>query len=185
MHWYTFTLVQLCTFTDTSTLVHWFAGSLMHCYTGTNGTSEPNLLTAVSLFLQVIFACLAAVAAAAPQLLDSPPVVAILRDDRRDDGNGNFNYAFEADNGIAVDISGTPGAEGQSNMQGFYRFTLPDGTIAEVRFIADENGFQPESSLLPTPHPLPAHALEQVRFAEEQRARGILWDQNGFIANKK
>ncbi|XP_042859069.1 cuticle protein AM1199-like [Penaeus japonicus] len=107
-----------------------------------------------------------------PIRADSPDV-AILRDDRQDDGDGNFNYAFEADNGISVSVVGTPGAAGQSNMEGSFRFTLPDGTIAEVTYIADENGFQPSSDLLPTPHPLPAHAIEQIRFAEEQRALGV------------
>ncbi|XP_042229188.1 cuticle protein AMP4-like [Homarus americanus] len=132
----------------------------------------------------VILACLAAVAVAAPQFVDLPPVV-ILRDDRQDSGDGNFQYAFEADNGIAVEASGTPGSAGQSNMQGVFRFPLPDGTIAEVRYIANEDGFQPESSLLPTAHPLPAHAIEQIRFAEEQRALGITYDQFGFRSNRK
>ncbi|XP_042241695.1 cuticle protein AM1159-like [Homarus americanus] len=123
----------------------------------------------------VLLACLAAVAVAAPQG-DERPVVEIIKDERSDSGDGNFNYAFEADNGISMSVSGTPGAEGQSNMQGVYSFILPDGTIAEIRFIANENGFQPESPLLPTPHPLPAHAIEQIRFAEEQRAAGITFE---------
>lgn len=71
--------------------------------------------------LQVLLACLAAVAAAAPQLQDGRPIVLVLRDDRVDNGDGNFNYAFEADNGIMVEASGTPGVAGQSNMQGVYR----------------------------------------------------------------
>ncbi|XP_071551774.1 cuticle protein AM1199-like [Panulirus ornatus] len=147
----------------------------------------------------VILACLASVAVAAPQfddlvapapqveelILPSPrleeiiPVVKILRDDRQDDGNGNFNYAFEADNGIVVEAAGTPGSLGQVNMQGIFRFLLPDGRTAEVRYIADENGFQPQSDFIPTPHPLPAHAIEQIRFAEEQRAAGATWDLQG------
>lgn len=47
--------------------------------------------------------------------------VAILRDDRQDNGDGNFNYAFEADNGISVSVVGTPGEAGQSNMEGSFR----------------------------------------------------------------
>ncbi|XP_050720608.1 cuticle protein AM1159-like [Eriocheir sinensis] len=124
----------------------------------------------------VLLACLAAVAAAAPQFDASLPVVLVLRDDRQDNGDGNFNFAFEADNGIYEERSGSIGSLGQSNMQGSYRFPLPDGTFAEVRFVADENGFRPESPLLPTPHPMPAHALEQIRIAEEQRARGITFE---------
>ncbi|XP_042229162.1 cuticle protein AM1159-like [Homarus americanus] len=123
----------------------------------------------------VLLACLAALAVAAPQFDNSPPV-AILRDDRVDNGDGSFQYAFEADNGIAVEASGTPGSQGQSNIQGVFRFPLSDGSIAEVRYIADENGFQPQSPLLPTPPPLPAHAIEQIRFAEEQRALGVVFE---------
>ncbi|XP_042229147.1 cuticle protein AM1159-like [Homarus americanus] len=123
----------------------------------------------------VLLVCLAAVAIAAPDFHGLPPVV-ILRDDRQDSGDGNFNYAFEADNGIAVEASGTPGSAGQSNMQGVYRFPLPDGTLAEIRYVADELGFRPESPLLPQPHPLPPHAIEQIRIAEEQRAQGITFE---------
>ncbi|KAK8377586.1 hypothetical protein O3P69_013910 [Scylla paramamosain] len=129
----------------------------------------------------VLLACLVAAVAAAPQLEQgSQPVedrpVAIVYEERTDSGDGNFKYAFEADNGIAVDVSGTRGAEGQSNMEGTYRFTLPDGTVAEVRFFADENGYRAESPLNPTPHPLPAHAIEQIRIAEEQREQGITFE---------
>ncbi|XP_045101411.1 cuticle protein AM1199-like [Portunus trituberculatus] len=131
----------------------------------------------------VLLACLVVAVAAAPQLQqDLQPVVvedrpvAIVYEEHTDSGDGNFKYAFEADNGIAVDVTGTRGVEGQSNMEGTYRFTLPDGTVAEVRFFADENGYRAESPLIPTPHPLPAHAIEQIRIAEEQREQGITFE---------
>ncbi|XP_066941930.1 cuticle protein AM1199-like [Macrobrachium rosenbergii] len=129
----------------------------------------------------IVLAFLAAVAVAAPQFgqpqqqfLQNP--VAILRDDRQDLGNGEFSYVFEADNGISESRRGYVGAFGQSNMEGSYRFPLPDGSFAEVRYVADENGFRAESPFIPTPHPLPAHAIEQIRIAEEQRARGITFE---------
>ncbi|KAG7176955.1 Cuticle protein [Homarus americanus] len=65
------------------------------------------------------------------------------------------------------------------------KFFYPDGTQEDLRFTADEFGYQPQSALLPTPHPLPAHALEQLRIAEEQRAAGITFDQRGFRVNRK
>ncbi|XP_050720648.1 cuticle protein AM1159-like [Eriocheir sinensis] len=114
----------------------------------------------------VVLACLVAVAAAAPQLRP----VEILLDERTQGTDGSFSYTYEAENGIAMDVSGRPGSEGQSNMQGSYRFTLPDGTLAEVRFFADENGYRAESPLIP---PVPAHAQEQIRIAQEQREQGI------------
>ncbi|XP_063598373.1 cuticle protein AM1199-like [Penaeus indicus] len=135
----------------------------------------------------LIVAALVAVAVAAPQFgnqygnqfdrrdrVNYRPI-AILRDDRQDFGDGNFNYQFETENGINVNARGTPGSKGQSNIEGYYRFPLEDGTFAEVRYIADEFGFRAESPLIPTPHPLPAHAIEQIRFAEEQRRRGITY----------
>ncbi|XP_064083994.1 cuticle protein AM1199-like [Macrobrachium nipponense] len=131
----------------------------------------------------IALACLAAAAVASPQFglpqqqqfLQNPPV-AILRDERQDQGNGEFAYTFEADNGISESRRGFVGSLGQSNMEGSYRFPLPDGSFAEVRYVADENGFRAESPFIPTPHPLPAHAIEQIRIAEEQRARGIRFD---------
>ncbi|XP_045621210.1 cuticle protein AM1199 [Procambarus clarkii] len=139
----------------------------------------------------VVLACLAALAAAAPQQFgkqlsqrdrqDYKPI-AILKDNRVDYGDGNFNYDFETENGIAVNAVGTPGSKGQSNIQGSYSFTLPDGTFVEVRYVADELGYRAESPVIP---PLPAHAIEQIRFAEEQRAKGVVWDQYGFRVNRK
>ncbi|MGU1241275.1 chitin-binding domain-containing protein, partial [Pseudomonas aeruginosa] len=89
----------------------------------------------------VILACLAAVALAAPQ--DFPAdVIEIVRDERVDNGDGNFNYLFETANGIATNVQGAPGSVGQSNMQGSYRYTLDDGSVVEVTFTADENGYR-------------------------------------------
>ena len=42
--------------------------------------------------------------------------------------------------------------------------------------MADENGFQVDSDLVPTPHPLPAHAIAQIEKAERERAAGIIHD---------
>merc|ERR1711915_582688 len=121
--------------------------------------------------------CLLAVASssiAAPQTEDR--VVAILTDERVDSGDGNFNYAFTADNGVEMQVAGTPGAEGGANMQGSYVMPLEDGGFARVEFVADANGFQPQSDVL---HPVPAHVQELLRIAEQQRAEGITFDNFG------
>ncbi|XP_042241703.1 cuticle protein AM1199-like [Homarus americanus] len=139
----------------------------------------------------VLLACLATATLAAPQTYGGSdnrpqyPHIAILRDERVDHGDGNFRYEFETENGIHVNAVGTPGSEGQSNIQGFYRFPLDDGSIGEVIYVADEFGYRPESALIPTPPPLPAHAIEQIAFAEELRRQGVEWDQYGFRINRK
>ncbi|XP_066941329.1 cuticle protein AM1159-like [Macrobrachium rosenbergii] len=107
----------------------------------------------------VIFACLAALAVAAPQF-GQPNQAVILRDERQDLGNGAFVYEFEADNGISESRRGFPGSQGQSNMEGSFRFPLPDGSLAEVRYVADENGFRAESPFIPTPPPRPRHRAD-------------------------
>ncbi|XP_042891004.1 cuticle protein AMP4-like [Penaeus japonicus] len=122
----------------------------------------------------IIFACLAAVALARPQRPDSEAETVL--DERSDNGDGNFQYTFETSNGISSSNQGTPGSEGQSNMQGSFSFPLADGTIAQVSFIADENGYQPSSDLLPVAPPLPEHVYELLRIAEDQRARGITFE---------
>ncbi|XP_053631855.1 cuticle protein AM1199-like [Cherax quadricarinatus] len=127
----------------------------------------------------IVVACLVVAAAvAAPQSgrLRDPRFIAIVRDNRQDTLDGNYKFEYEGDNGIYVDGSGRQGVSGGSNMAGYYRFPLPEGGVAEVRYTADENGFRVQSPLIPTPHPLPAHAIEQIRNAEEQRRRGIIWD---------
>ena len=55
-----------------------------------------------------------------------------------------------------------------------YSFTFPDGSPYELKFVADENGFQPESALLPVapafPHPIPDFVLEQIERARLEDA---------------
>ncbi|XP_045621355.1 uncharacterized protein [Procambarus clarkii] len=91
----------------------------------------------------VLLACLAAVGAAAPHVQDGQPVVLILSDD------GSFSYADEVDNNVAVEASDT-NSEGQSNLQGIFKFPLPEEGFAEVRYIADGN-------------PLPTYVFLQAR----------------------
>ncbi|XP_042859015.1 cuticle protein AM1199-like [Penaeus japonicus] len=120
----------------------------------------------------IILVCIIALGLADPQYgRPNQKHVAIVREDRQDDGNGRFSYSFEAENGISVAAAGSPGSKGQSNINGNFRFRLDDGRVAEVTYVADEFGYRPESPLIPTPHPLPAHAIEQIRFAEGQTRR--------------
>ncbi|KAK7078330.1 hypothetical protein SK128_001385 [Halocaridina rubra] len=62
--------------------------------------------------------------------------------------------------------------EGAIVAAGQYSYTAPDGTEVLVTYVADENGFQPQSDLLPVaplfPHPIPEFVLEQIAFAAEQ-----------------
>ncbi|XP_068206655.1 cuticle protein AMP1A-like [Palaemon carinicauda] len=103
------------------------------------------------------------------------PPVAILRDDRTQDEFGSFSVDFEADNGIVFSQSGSPnGPEDSVVKSGVYAYTAPDGTFVEVKYVADENGYQPQSDLLPVapefPHPIPQFVLDQIAKAAEEDA---------------
>ncbi|KAK8388485.1 hypothetical protein O3P69_020465 [Scylla paramamosain] len=145
--------------------------------------------------LFAIIAALAAVAVAAPQYTIPEPkstygspaasarddsyemveVVPILRDDRVMEEDGRYSVDVETGNGITLSQSGTPeGPDGSVIKAGRYSYTAPDGTLVEVKFVADENGFQPESPLLPVapefPHEIPQFVLDQIAFAAEEDA---------------
>ncbi|XP_064089155.1 cuticle protein AMP4-like [Macrobrachium nipponense] len=127
----------------------------------------------------ILVALFAAVALADERPLTSPVVVAILKNEQHTpDEFGNHNSDFEAANGIEVHISGSQGENGGANVIGSWSYPQEDGSIASLKFVADENGYQPESDLLPVaphfPHPIPQFVLDQIEFArleDERRAR--------------
>nr|XP_027208967.1 cuticle protein CP14.6-like [Penaeus vannamei] len=147
-----------------------------------HGTWHQCLATALNMKLLIVL-CLAAAAAAAPGYVDadsSEREAAILRDDRVHGDDGRYNVDVETENGISLSQSGSPeGNNGAIIKAGQYTYTAPDGTVVSVKFVANENGFQPESDHLPVapefPHPIPDFVLRQIAFAAEQeaaRARG-------------
>merc|ERR1712121_28848 len=131
----------------------------------------------------IILAAFVALAAAAPQFEDEfvAPPVAIIREEADPIDGANFRHEFEADNGISQSMSGSADENGAQVMTGSYSFPLPDGTIATFNWVADANGFRVESPLLPVApqpeHAIPAHAQEQIDFANAQRAAGLVWDE--------
>ncbi|XP_047469758.1 cuticle protein AMP1A-like [Penaeus chinensis] len=123
----------------------------------------------------VILACVAAVALAAPQYSSSEEVVPILKYDRVQEDDGRYSFDFETGNGIRVSQAGSPDGDEDSVIKaGEYSYTAPDGTLVVVKFVADENGYQPQSDLLPVapafPHPIPQFVLDQIAFAAEEDA---------------
>merc|ERR1712212_94384 len=129
----------------------------------------------------IIVAAFVAFAAAAPQFDEAPPV-AIIREESDAIDGANFRHEFEADNGIVQSMVGSADENGAQVMSGSYSFPLPDGTIATFNWVADAAGFRVESPLLPVAplpeHPVPAHAQEQIDFANAQQAAGLAWDES-------
>ncbi|XP_037780606.1 cuticle protein AM1199-like [Penaeus monodon] len=117
----------------------------------------------------------------APAPHTSSPVqhIPIIRDERvHPAADGTYSFDVETGDDIVRSESGGPGGA----QQGTVSFTFPDGQVFDLQFVADLNGYQPQSPFLPVapafPHPIPAHALEQIergrleleaRTREEQR----------------
>ncbi|KAK3854059.1 hypothetical protein Pcinc_039435 [Petrolisthes cinctipes] len=138
----------------------------------------------------VILATLAAVALAAPKpdyakaaarsAIDSSEEIQVLRHDLVMEDDGRYNLDVETANGIVVSQSGAPeGPDDAVVKSGSFSWTAPDGTPVHVKFVADENGYQPQSDILPVapefPHPIPQFVLEQIEKARQEdaaRARG-------------
>ncbi|XP_068206618.1 cuticle protein AM1159-like [Palaemon carinicauda] len=125
---------------------------------------------------------LAAVAFAAPQYSygrgggDSSEEIPIIRDDRDRDDYGRYSVNVETANGIELADAGTPdGPKGTVVSSGFFSYTSPEGIPVHVKYVANENGFQPQSDLLPVapefPHPIPQFVLDQIAFAAEEDRR--------------
>ncbi|XP_026486355.1 larval cuticle protein LCP-17-like [Vanessa tameamea] len=120
-----------------------------------------------------IILSLVAVALAAPQGQQEP--IPILRQDSDISPDGSFRYAYETGNGIAAEANGALrniGAEEPAlQIQGNFQYPSEDGSPIQLSYIADENGYQPQSSILPTPPPIPIEiqrALEILATAKPQ-----------------
>ncbi|KAF2365405.1 Insect cuticle protein [Trinorchestia longiramus] len=98
-------------------------------------------------------------------ILDSVP---ILEDSRNGpDGDGNFDFRYETGDGIVHEARGANSGDGIVRVSGRFSYLSPEGEPIDISYIADENGFQAFGDALPTPPPMPPHAVAQLRAAEE------------------
>jgi len=107
-----------------------------------------------------------AISFAAAQPADKPAPVPIVSQSQTIDGTGAFAYKYESGDGTKEEATGTlkdiqvPKVDenGQKigeepgkgiSITGSYSFVGDDGQTYEVKYIADENGFQPQGAHLP------------------------------------
>ncbi|XP_076055237.1 cuticle protein AMP2-like [Oratosquilla oratoria] len=122
----------------------------------------------------MILITLVAVAAAAD--FDSREHIPIVAETRQEPVDGVSASDFEAGNGIRFAQKAIAGANGGSNAEGIFSYPDEFGNLIEVRYIANEFGFQPQGAHLPVAPPAPAHVAELLRIAEQQRAAGITFE---------
>merc|ERR1712055_625638 len=126
---------------------------------------------------KIIFAALLAVAVARPESAygsRSVEVVEIIRDARvNPSAAGEYSFDVETGDGIVRSESGS-GPDGAVETQGSFSFNHPNGDLFELKFVADAEGYKPESAALPVapafPHEIPQFVLDQIAFAAQQKA---------------
>ena len=116
------------------------------------------------MIFQVLFLALFALAAARPYP-DDREFVPILRSDViAPSETREYSFDVRTGDGIVRSESGVgAGESGAVVAQGSFSYTLEDGTPFELKFVADESGYKPESSYLPValafPYPIPQFVL--------------------------
>ncbi|XP_037780145.1 cuticle protein AM1199-like [Penaeus monodon] len=117
----------------------------------------------------------------APASRPSAPVrlVEIVRDDRiHPAADSSYTFDVETEDGIVRHEAGGPGAQ-----QGSVSCIFFIGQVSDLQFVANANGYKPQSPFQPVapalPHSIPAHALEQIErglLEYKACARGELRD---------
>lgn len=72
--------------------------------------------------------------------------------------DGSYRYAYETDAGVKVTEQGVQKIDGEVQtlaVAGSYSYPAPDGTVVQLTYVADENGFQPTGDHLPVPPAVP------------------------------
>ena len=127
--------------------------------------------------------------AARPQAQEE---VRIVNSENENDGAGNFKWLSETSDGTRIEQSGyikNPGAPQDETIQviqGAYSHYSPEGELYQVQYVADENGFVPQGSHLPTPPPIPEAIQKSLDIiyrnaaSQQQRAGQQPQQQNNF-----
>lgn len=86
-----------------------------------------------------------------PQYNQQKPPIPILKYDSKLNQDGSYQYSYETGNGIQAAEQGyvkNAGAkDGEIQVaEGYFQYTGDDGIPISLKYVADENGFQPQVS---------------------------------------
>lgn len=87
--------------------------------------------------------------------------------------DGSYRYAYETDAGVKVAEQGVQKINGDVQtlaVAGSYSYSAPDGTVVQVTYVADENGFQPTGDHLPVPPAVPEAIQRALLYIQSHPA---------------
>ncbi|CAG9769044.1 unnamed protein product [Ceutorhynchus assimilis] len=103
-----------------------------------------------------LLSCLVAVLAQEPvPIISSQSVI-------EPDGSSKWNY--ESADGSSQQQVGQQLAEGGQAVQGVAQWYDPQGTVHTLQYVADENGYQPNSDDLPVAPEVPASVMRALEW---------------------
>ncbi|XP_013110557.2 larval cuticle protein 4-like [Stomoxys calcitrans] len=73
-----------------------------------------------------------------------------------------FQYDFETSNHIHAQASG----DDHGAVKGDFEWHSPEGEHIHINYVADDNGYQPQSDILPTPPPIPEAIAKAIQYIQ-------------------
>lgn len=113
----------------------------------------------------VVFTGLLAVVLCAPA---EPEPVAIISQNSDIQPDGTFQWTYESADGTKQEQNGSPKQVDKDDVaevvQGAVSWTDPEGGKHELSYVADENGFQPQSADVPVAPEVPAQIARALEW---------------------
>ncbi|XP_034106750.1 larval cuticle protein III/IV-like [Drosophila sulfurigaster albostrigata] len=91
-------------------------------------------------------------------------VTAVVEVERRSEEvrADGFDAEVSLNDGSARQESG----DVHGNIKGSFEWISPEGEHVRLEYVADENGYQPKGSVLPTPPPIPEAIVRALKWIE-------------------
>ncbi|XP_030385798.1 larval cuticle protein III/IV [Scaptodrosophila lebanonensis] len=87
----------------------------------------------------------------------------VVRSSSNVEADGSYGFVWELNDGTSFQEQGVGG----QGANGAFAYISPEGLPVQLSYVADQNGFQPNSDLLPTPPPIPEEILRSIRYIQE------------------